>query len=166
MADTQSDSIQCLNFAKKWFIQYSIQYCFTQDSIQNNIQLKKNPADSIQKIIQFNSQGIIDTGWIGKLPKNYQKIAQKVSKIDKKGCFSSKMANIDLKYDSFIHFTIKFNSNDFSISFFQTYSIQKTIRLPFIPENSIQKFIQKFEFCFIEFNTIFIQLENQGIEYH
>ena len=42
VGDTQSDSIQCLNFAKKWFIQYSIQYCFTQDSIQNIIQLKKN----------------------------------------------------------------------------------------------------------------------------
>ena len=41
VADTQSDSIQCLNFAKKWFFQYSIQYCFTQDSIQNIIQLKK-----------------------------------------------------------------------------------------------------------------------------
>ena len=27
------DSIQCLNFAKKLFIQYSIQYCFTHDSI-------------------------------------------------------------------------------------------------------------------------------------
>ena len=40
--DTQSDSIQYLNFAKKWFIQYSIQYCFTQDSIQNIIQFKKN----------------------------------------------------------------------------------------------------------------------------
>ena len=39
--DTQSDSIQYLNFAQKWFIQYSIQYCFTQDSIQNIIQLKK-----------------------------------------------------------------------------------------------------------------------------
>ena len=42
VADTQSDSIQCLNYAKKWFIQYSIQYCFTQDSIQNIIQFKKN----------------------------------------------------------------------------------------------------------------------------
>ena len=41
VADTQFDSIQCLNFAKKWFIQYSIQYCFTQDSIQNINQLKK-----------------------------------------------------------------------------------------------------------------------------
>ena len=59
--DTQSDSIQYLNFAKKWFIQY----CFTQDSIQNIIQLKKKSADSIQKIIQFNSQGIINSGRMG-----------------------------------------------------------------------------------------------------
>ena len=53
---TLSDSNQCLNFAKIWSIQYSIQYCFSQDSIQNIIQFKKQPADSIQKIIQFNSQ--------------------------------------------------------------------------------------------------------------
>ena len=51
VADTQSNSIQCLNFAKKWFIQYSIQYGFAQDSIQNIIQFKKNSADSIQNII-------------------------------------------------------------------------------------------------------------------
>ena len=63
--DTQSDSIQYLNFAKKWFIQFSIQYCFTQDSIQNIIQFKKKSADSIQKIIQFNSQGIINSGRMG-----------------------------------------------------------------------------------------------------
>ena len=43
------------------------------------------------------------------------KIAQKVSKIDKKGDFSSKTANIDSKYDSLIHSTIKFNSKDYSI---------------------------------------------------
>ena len=42
VSDTQSDSIQFLNFAKKWFIQFSIQYCFAQDSIQNIIQFKKN----------------------------------------------------------------------------------------------------------------------------
>ena len=48
VSDTQSDSIQCLNFAKKWFIQYSIQYCFTQDSIQNIIQFKINSGSSIQ----------------------------------------------------------------------------------------------------------------------
>ena len=62
-----------LIFAKKWFIQYSIQYCFTQDSIQNIIQFKNNSTDSIQKIIQFNSQGIIDTGQIGKVPKKCPK---------------------------------------------------------------------------------------------
>ena len=49
--DTQTDSIQYLNFAKKWFIQYSIQYCFSQDSIQNIIQFKKNIL-----LIQFNSE--------------------------------------------------------------------------------------------------------------
>ena len=32
-------------------------------------------------------------------------------------CFTQKMTNIDSKYDSFIHFTIKFNSKDSSISF-------------------------------------------------
>ena len=56
VGDTQSDSIQYLNFAKKWLIQYSIQYCYTQDSIQNIIQFKINSGNSIQKIIQFNSQ--------------------------------------------------------------------------------------------------------------
>ena len=66
------DSIQCLNFAKKLFIQY----CFTQDSIQNIIIFKKNSADSIQKINQFNIQGIIDTGWIGKVPQNCPKSVQ------------------------------------------------------------------------------------------
>ena len=71
--DTQSDSIQYLNFAKKWFIQYSIQYCFNQDSIQNIIQFQKKSADSIQKMIQFNSQGTIDTGRIGKVPKKSPK---------------------------------------------------------------------------------------------
>ena len=73
MGDTQSDSIHCSNFVKKLFIQYSIQYCFTQDSIQQIIQLKKKSADSIQKIISFNSQGIIDTSRIGKVSKNYPK---------------------------------------------------------------------------------------------
>ena len=33
-----------------------------------------------------------------------------MSKIAKKGEFSSKIDNIDSKYDSFIHFTVKFNS--------------------------------------------------------
>ena len=34
------------------------------------------------------------------------------------------------------------------------------------PKNSIQKLIQKFKFGFIQFNKIFIQLENQGIGHH
>ena len=72
---TQTDR-QCLNFAKKWFIQYSIQHCCAHDSIQNIIQFQKNSPDSIQKIIQFNSQGIIDTGWMGKVPKNCPKSVQ------------------------------------------------------------------------------------------
>ena len=33
MGDTQFDSFQCLNFGKKWFIQY----CFAQNSILNII---------------------------------------------------------------------------------------------------------------------------------
>ena len=74
--DTLSDSIQFLNFAKKWFIQYSIQYCFAQDSIQNIIQFKKIYTDSIQKIIQFICQGIIDTGRMGQVPKYYLKNVQ------------------------------------------------------------------------------------------
>ena len=48
-----------LEFCKKWLIQYSIQYSFTQDSIQN--------------ITQFNSQRIIDTGRIRKVPKKCPK---------------------------------------------------------------------------------------------
>ena len=85
--DTQSDSIQYLNFAKKWFIQYSIQYCFTQDSIQNIIQFKINSGDSIQNIIQFNSQGMINTGRIGKVPKNWPKSVQNRQK---KGAYHQK----------------------------------------------------------------------------
>ena len=45
------------------------------DSIQNIINLKKSP-DSIQKIIHFNSQGIIDTGRIEKVPKCCPKCVQ------------------------------------------------------------------------------------------
>ena len=38
--------------------------------------IKKNSADSIQKIIQFNSQGLFDTGRIGKVPENCPKSVQ------------------------------------------------------------------------------------------
>ena len=54
---------------------------------QNIIQFKINSADSIQKIIQFNSQGIIDTGRIGKVPKNCPKSVQNRQK---KGTFHQK----------------------------------------------------------------------------
>ena len=124
--------------------------------------IKKNPAVSIQKIIQFNSQGIINTGRIGKVPKNCPKSVQN----RQKGGFSSKMANIDSKYDSFIHFTEKFNSRDYSVSFFSGIFNSKKYSITFFPENSIQKLIQKFKFGFIQFNKIFIQLENQGIVHH
>ena len=38
--------------------------------------IQKNSADSIQKIIQFNSQGLFDTGRIGKVPENCPKSVQ------------------------------------------------------------------------------------------
>ena len=76
VGDTLSDSIQCLNFAKKWF-----------NSIQIIIALKINSDDSIQKIIQFDSQGIIDNGQIRKKCKKCPK--------QTKGDFLSKSENID-----------------------------------------------------------------------
>ena len=72
------------------------------------------------------------------------------------------MANIDSKYDSFIHFTVKFNSRDYSISFFSGIFNSKNYSITFFPKNSIQKF----KFGFIQFNKIFNQLENQGIGHH
>ena len=45
----------------------------TQNSIQTNIQFQINSGDSIQKKIQFNSQGINDTCRIRKVPKKCQK---------------------------------------------------------------------------------------------
>ena len=72
------------------------------------------------------------------------------------------MTNIDSKYDSFIHFTIKFNSKDYSISFFSGIFNSKNYSIAFFAKNSIQKF----KCGFIQFKKIFIQLENQGIEDH
>ena len=128
VADTQSDSHQCLNFAKKWFIQYSIQYCFTQDSIQNIIQFKINSGDSIQNIIQFNSQGMINTGRIGKVPKNWPKSVQNRQKrglIIKNGKYRFKNWVIHSFHDKIqfkglfnIIFSGIFNSKNYSIIFF------------------------------------------------
>ena len=75
MGNTLSESIQCLFFAEKWFNSVFDSILFIQNSIQTIIQLKKY-ADSIQKKIQFNSKGIIDTGPIGKVPKNCLKSVQ------------------------------------------------------------------------------------------
>ena len=47
--------------------------------------IKKNSADSIQKIIQFTSQGIIDTGQVGKVPK---KCSKSVQNRQKRGLFT------------------------------------------------------------------------------
>ena len=76
------------------------------------------------------------------------------------------MANIDSKYDSFIHFMVKFNSRDYSISFFSGIFDSKNYSITFFPEKFNSKTIQKFKFGFIQFNKIFIELENQGIEHH
>ena len=55
---------------------------------------------------------MINTGRIGKVPKNWPKSVQNRQK---KGGLSSKTANIDSKLELFIHFTIKFNSKDYSM---------------------------------------------------
>ena len=47
-----------------------------------------------------------------------------------------------------------------------TLQLKKLFNNLFFPENSIQKLIQKFEIGLIQFNKIFIQLENQGIAHH
>ena len=63
------------------------------------------------------------------MPKNFPKNVQNKQK---KG-FSSKKANIDSKYDSFIHVTIKFNSNDYSILFFSGIFNSKNYSITFFP---------------------------------
>ena len=70
-----------------------------------------------------NIQGTITTGRI--------KRAQKVSKKDNKGDFSSTMVNIDSKYDPFIHFTIKFNSRIIQNQSFLEYSITFSQKIQF-----------------------------------
>ena len=78
VSDTQIDSIQYLNFAKKWFnsifnsivfhensIQKIIQFnIFHKNSIQKIIQFKNFQKNSIQQEIQFNKWGSTDIGLI------------------------------------------------------------------------------------------------------
>ena len=78
-------------FAKKLFNSMFESILLTQNSIHTIIQIIINSDDSIQKSIKFNSQEIIDTGRIGKVPNDCPKSVQ----IRQKGGFSSKMANID-----------------------------------------------------------------------
>ena len=63
-------------FCKKCFNSIFDPILPDQNSIQNIIQFKINSGDSIQNIIQFNSQGMINTGRIGKVPKNWPKSVQ------------------------------------------------------------------------------------------
>ena len=76
LGDTQSDSIQSLNFGKNWFNSISDSIMAAQNSIQTMIQFKKTDSDSIQSIIQFKCQGIINTGWIKKVPEKCLKCVQ------------------------------------------------------------------------------------------
>ena len=49
---------------------------YPRQQLRNIIQFKKNSADSIQKMIQFDSQGLFETGRIGKVPENCPKSVQ------------------------------------------------------------------------------------------
>ena len=60
------------------------------------------------------------------------------------------LPNLAIQFKILNNFTTKFNSIDYSIWFF--------------PPNSIQKSIQNFEIGCIQFNKIFIQLGNAGID--
>ena len=62
VGDTLSDSIQCLNFAEKWFNSIVNSRLPTQNSIQTIIKFKINSGDLVQKIIQIKGQRFIDTG--------------------------------------------------------------------------------------------------------
>ena len=91
--------------------------------------IQKNSADSIQKIIQFNSQGIINTGRMGKLLKNCPKSVQNRQKrrlFIKNGKYRFKIWFIHSFHDkiqfkglfNIIFFSGIFNSKYYSITFF------------------------------------------------
>ena len=126
--DTLSDSIQSLNFAKK-----NIHSMFESILLYPRLNskyysIRKNSADSIQKIIQFISQGIIDTGRMGKVPKNYLKNVQnrlKKGLFIKNGKYRFKIWFIHSFHDKIqfkglfnINFLGIFNSKKYSIIFF------------------------------------------------
>ena len=90
--------------------------------------IQKNSADSIQKIIQFNSQGLFDTGRIGKVPENCPKSVQNRQKrglFIKNGKYRFKIwfihsfhGKIQFKGLFNIIFSGIFNSKNYSITFF------------------------------------------------
>ena len=87
------------------------------------IQFKINSGDSIQNIIQFNSQGMINTGRLRKVPKNWPKSVQNRQKrglIIKNGKYRFKNLVIHSFHDK-IQFKGLFNM------IFLEYSIQKII---------------------------------------
>ena len=55
VSDTQIDSIQYLNFAKKWFNSIFNSIVFHENSIQKIIQFNIFHKNSIQKIIKFKN---------------------------------------------------------------------------------------------------------------
>ena len=84
--------------------------------------IQKNSADSIQKIIQFNSQGLFDTGRIGKVPENCPKSVQNRQKrglFIKNGKYRFKIWFIHSSQDK-IQRNIQYH--------FQEYSIHKIIQ--------------------------------------
>ena len=71
-----------------------------------------------------------------------KKCPKSVKKIDKMGAFYQKL-KVLIQYDSFIHFKIKFNSKDYSITFFPQNSIQKlNLNLAVFNGNSIFSLIE------------------------
>ena len=109
-------------FCRK-MIQFYI--CF---NIAPSKSIQINSGDSIQNIIQFNSQGMINTGRIGKVPKNWPKSVQNRQKrglIIKNGKYRLKNWVIHSFHDKIqfkglfnIIFSGIFNSKNYSIIFF------------------------------------------------
>ena len=62
LGDTQNDSIQSLNFGKNWFNSIFDSIMADQNSIQTIIQFNNIGRDSIQVMIKFKCQVIINIG--------------------------------------------------------------------------------------------------------
>ena len=75
-----------------------------------------------------------------------------------------KSQNIDPICNSILFISPQFNSTKNSKTIFHQNSIQKIIQNYLFPTNSIQNSIQNFEIGWIQFNKIFIQFENVGID--